>query len=57
MIQNIGIQNLSNLFQSKPVLLELLCILVFGSIIFWGVEPTSRMSLSTSTFPSGFATL
>ena len=33
------IQNLSSIFQSKPILLELLCILVFGSIIFvWGVR-------------------
>ena len=33
------IQYLSSIFQSKPVLLELLCILVFGSIIFvWGVR-------------------
>jgi O-antigen/teichoic acid export membrane protein len=33
------IQNLSSIFQSMPVLLELLCILVFGSIIFvWGVR-------------------
>ena len=33
------IQLLSSLFQSKPILLELLCILVFGSIIFvWGVR-------------------
>ena len=33
------IQNLSFIFQSKPMLLELLCILVFGSIIFvWGVR-------------------
>ena len=39
MIQNIGIHNLSTIFQSTPVLLELLCILVFGSIIFvWGVR-------------------
>ena len=39
MIQNLGIHNLSTLFQSTPVLLELLCILVFGSIIFvWGVR-------------------
>jgi O-antigen/teichoic acid export membrane protein len=33
------IQNLSSILQSKPILLELLCILVFGSIIFvWGVR-------------------
>ena len=33
------IQNLSSIFQSKPIMLELLCILVFGSIIFvWGVR-------------------
>ena len=33
------IQNLSSIFQSMPVFLELLCILVFGSIIFvWGVR-------------------
>ena len=39
MIQNFGIHNLSNLFQSTPFLLELLCILVFGSIVFvWGVR-------------------
>lgn len=39
MIQNLGINNLSNLFQSMPLVLELLSILVFGSIIFvWGVR-------------------
>ena len=39
MIQNLGIHKISTLFQSTPVLLELLCILVFGSIIFvWGVR-------------------
>lgn len=39
MIQNLGIHKLSTIFQSTPVLLELLCILVFGSIIFvWGVR-------------------
>ena len=33
------IQNLPSILQSKPILLELLCILVFGSIIFvWGVR-------------------
>src|SRR6056300_1937039 len=33
------IQNLSSILQSKPIMLELLCILVFGSIIFvWGVR-------------------
>ena len=33
------IQNLPSILQSKPILLETLCILVFGSIIFvWGVR-------------------
>ena len=33
------IQNLPSILQSKPILLEILCILVFGSIIFvWGVR-------------------
>jgi hypothetical protein len=39
MIQNLGIHNLTNLFQSTPVLHQLLCILEYGSIdIVWGVR-------------------
>ena len=37
--QDLGITDLANLFSSMPTILEILSILVFGSIIFvWGVR-------------------